>query len=248
MLIFELAVLIAIGWFAGATLNYLADVLPATRSLSAAVCYQCQNRFSLLDFMFLHKCRSCGVRRSIRAWVVQIASIAATIAVWFFPPEELGPYVAFAVFFYFALIFIMDLEHRVIMHPVSITGAVLAIPLGIWLNGWLKTLIGGIAGFGIMLALYYFGELFRRAMARARKQPVEEIALGFGDVNLSGVLGLMLGWPRITANLVLGILLGGLVSGFYLLSMMVRKKYKAFTAVPYAPFLLIAAVILFYLA
>jgi len=85
-------------------------------------------------------------------------------------------------------------------------------------------------------------------MARARKQPVEEIALGFGDVNLSGVLGLMLGWPRITANLVLGILLGGLVSGFYLLSMMVRKKYKAFTAVPYAPFLLIAAVILFYLA
>jgi len=36
-----------------------------------------------------------------------------------------------------------------------------------------------------MLALYYFGELFRRAMARARKEPIEEVALGFGDVNLS---------------------------------------------------------------
>lgn len=179
---------------------------------------------------------------------MQIASVAAAILIWFLPPEFLGPYLAFFVFFFFALVFIIDVEHRIIMHPVSIAGVILAIPLGIWLNGWLKTVLGGIAGFGIMLALYYFGELFRRAIARARKQPVEEIALGFGDVNLSGVLGLMLGWPRVTANLIFAILLGGLISGGYILFMLIRKKYQAFNAIPYAPFLLIAAVVLFYLA
>jgi len=85
-------------------------------------------------------------------------------------------------------------------------------------------------------------------VSRARKQPIEEIALGFGDVNLCGVLGLMLGWPRIWVNLLFAVLLGGLVSGGYILFMLVRKRYQPFTAIPYAPFLIIAAVVLIYLA
>lgn len=248
MIILKIAALILTGWLAGAALNYLSDVLPLTRSFSPPVCQHCQNPLGWLDFLLIHNCRSCKKGRSIRTWIVQIASVAAAILIWFLPPEFLGPYLAFFVFFFFALVFIIDVEHRIIMHPVSIAGVILAIPLGIWLNGWLKTVLGGIAGFGIMLALYYFGELFRRAIARARKQPVEEIALGFGDVNLSGVLGLMLGWPRVTANLIFAILLGGLISGGYILFMLIRKKYQAFNAIPYAPFLLIAAVVLFYLA
>ncbi len=142
----------------------------------------------------------------------------------------------------------MDIEHRIILHPVSIAGVILAVPAGVYFNGWLKTALGGLAGFGIMLALYYFGELFSRALARIRKQPIEETALGFGDVNLSGVLGLLLGWPRVTANLLLAVLLGGLISGGIILVMVLRKRYQAFTAIPYAPFLLISAVILLYLA
>ncbi len=249
MIIFvQVVVLIVLGWLAGAALNYLSDVLPATRSLSAATCRHCDQAIRWWDYLTLRKCRSCGRSRAARAWIVQAFSIAAVVIVWFLPPDFLGRYPAYAVLFYFSLVFIMDVEHRVILHPVSIAGAILAIPLGIWLNGWLKTLIGGVAGFGIMLALYYFGALFSRAMARARKQPIEEIALGFGDVNLSGVLGLMLGWPRVTANLFFAILLGGVISGGYILFMLLRKKYQAFTAIPYAPFLLISAVILFYLA
>jgi len=32
----------------------------------------------------------------------------------------------------------------------------------------------------------------------------DEVALGFGDVNLAGIMGLLLGWPGITAGLVIG--------------------------------------------
>lgn len=248
MIVIEVVVSLLIGWLAGAALNYLADVLPTTRSFSAAACRHCQQTISWMDYLLLRRCRSCGGRRSIRAWIVQAAGVGIALASWFSPPVVLGKYLAFPVFLYFAAVFIMDIEHRIILHPVSIVGAVLAAVLGIWTNGWLKTLLGGIAGFGIMLALFYFGELFSRVLSRARGQPIEETALGFGDVNLSGVLGLILGWPRVTANLFFAILLGGLVSGGYILIMALRKQYQAFTAIPYAPFLLISAVVLLYLA
>lgn len=248
MIIVTSLLLVVLGWLAGIALNYLSDVLPATRSFSPATCPNCQAKIAWQDYILVRNCRSCDQNRSRRSWIVQVAAVAAALTVWFFPPKVLGPYVAFVVFFYLALVFIMDAEHRVILHPVSIAGAILAIPVGIWMNGWLKTLIGGAAGFGIMLALFYFGALFSQLVARARKQPIDEVALGFGDVNLSGVLGLMLGWPRIWVNLLFAILLGGLISGGYILLMLARKKYQAFTAIPYAPFLIIAAVALIYLA
>jgi prepilin signal peptidase PulO-like enzyme (type II secretory pathway) len=248
MEILTVIILAITGWLGGAVLNYFSDVLPATRSFSSVFCQNCKKSLSWFNYIIVGKCNECGWQRHTRAWIVQILSLIATFLIWFFPPDFLGPYAAFLLFFYFGLVFIMDVEHRVILHPVSIAGAIIAIPLGIWLNGWLKTLIGGVAGFGIMLALFYFGELFRRAISRARNQPIEEIALGFGDVNLSGILGLLMGWPRITANLFFAVLLGGLLSGIYILIMIIRKRYQAFTAIPYAPFLLIAAIVLFYLA
>jgi leader peptidase (prepilin peptidase)/N-methyltransferase len=134
------------------------------------------------------------------------------------------------------------------LHEVSLAGAILAIPFGLWLNGWQDTLIGFVVGLGVMLGLYYFGILFNRWMSKRRGQEMDEVALGFGDVILSAVLGIMLGWPRIIVCLFTAIVLGGLISGLYILVMVLRKRYQAFTAIPYAPFLVIAAVILIYMA
>ena len=83
-------------------------------------------------------------------------------------------------------------------------------------------------------------------MARRRGEPIDEVALGFGDVNLSGVLGLMLGWPGITVGLLVAILAGGMVSAFILARMMLRKEYQAYTALPYAPFLILAGAVLLF--
>ena len=123
------------------------------------------------------------------------------------------------------------------MHPVSIAGVILAIPLGIWLNGWLKTVLGGIAGFGIMLALYYFGELFRRAIARAKTTRRRD------SVGLWRCQSQRRAWidARLAARdcqLIFAILLGGIAAG--ILFMLIRK-YQAFN--PYLTrHLLIAAV------
>jgi leader peptidase (prepilin peptidase)/N-methyltransferase len=98
-----------------------------------------------------------------------------------------------------------------------------------------------------MLVLFYFGILFTRILSRKRGEPMDEVALGFGDVILSLILGLLLGWPGITAGLFFAVLAGGLGSGIYLLVNKLTKGYENFTAIPYAPFLLLGAVLLIFI-
>jgi leader peptidase (prepilin peptidase)/N-methyltransferase len=150
------------------------------------------------------------------------------------------------VLVYFGVVVLIDLEYRLIMHPVSIVGAVLGLVVGYLRVGWIRTLVGGVVGFGIMWLLYLLGVLIIKVVNRRRGQSVNDEALGFGDVNLSGVLGLMLGWPLILVGLVVAVLIGGLVSLIYILIMVITRKYHAFAALPYGPFLVIGAVLLIY--
>ena len=164
-------------------------------------------------------------------------------ALWFYPPERLGFLISVALFTYFAIVCVIDIEHRLILNPVSLTGVVIAGSIGFWMHGWQQTLLGGVAGFLIMLGLYYFGYLFAKGLGKLRGQPIDEDALGFGDVNLSGVIGLLLGWPGITAGLVFAILLGGAGSIFVMVYTLLARRYQAFQAIPYGPFLVLATVI-----
>ncbi len=93
-----------------------------------------------------------------------------------------------------------------------------------------------------MLVFYFGGELYIKHMSKKRGLAADEVALGFGDVNLSGILGLLLGWRAIFACLFFAILAGGLVGLVITLGMLIAKKYKAFTAIPYAPFLILSAI------
>lgn len=179
---------------------------------------------------------------------MQILSTVGLVLLIAFPPQALGFWVALPIFLYLGLVFIIDVEHRAILHEVSLVGLILAIPFGLWWNGWKETLIGAAVGFGLMLGLYYFGILFTRWIAKRRGQEIDEVALGFGDVLLCGILGTALGWPRIIVCLFTAIFLGGLLSGAYILIQLARNKYQAFSAIPYAPFLIIATVILLYIA
>jgi prepilin signal peptidase PulO-like enzyme (type II secretory pathway) len=109
------------------------------------------------------------------------------------------------------------------------------------LHGILSTLLGGAIGFGIMLGFYFVGELFVKRMSKKGGMPRDEVALGFGDVTLSGILGLLLGWPFIFYCLFFAIMVGGLASLAIIIGMLIAKRYKAFTAIPYAPFLILSA-------
>ncbi len=233
---------ILLGLVSGWLVNYLADTLPATRTFSAPTCPQCKQKYPLPDYLLLRPCKFCGRPRGWRAYLTQAILFAATVYFWIEPPHKLGFWLAYILLIYLAVVFVIDVEHRLILHPVSLTGALLGLGIGFHLYGLSTTLIGGAVGFGSMLALYYFGEVFARYMSKRRGETIDEVALGFGDVNLAGVIGLLLGWPLIIFGLLFAILVGGAFSLLYIIVMKIRNQYRAFSAIPYAPFLVLSVI------
>ncbi|MGA2503966.1 MAG: prepilin peptidase [Anaerolineales bacterium] len=238
-----------LGWLSGWLVNYLADVLPLTRKFTRPTCPACQTKFAWSDYLPFRKCTNCGKRRTLRTFFVQGLMVVAAVWIWIFQGRALPFPLGIILLIYLAVVFIIDLEHRVVLHPVSIIGAVLSLGIGIFLRsgqsltyGITSTLLGGITGFGIMLVFYFLGELFVKRMAKKGGLASDEVALGFGDVSLSGILGLLLGWQLIFVCLFFAILVGGVVSLVVIVGMLIAKKYKAFTAIPYAPFLILSAV------
>jgi prepilin signal peptidase PulO-like enzyme (type II secretory pathway) len=247
---------IILGWFAGLFVNYASDVLPRTRRFSQPACLECQTPFSWTDYLTLRPCRNCGERRSLRTWLVQILAVAGFVYFWLYPSRALGIPLGMLVLIYFGIIMVIDLEHRLILHPTSLAGAVLGLIVGTTIHSradglWLgigKSLLGGLFGFGVMFLLYQLGTLVARYRARklraAGQADDEEEALGGGDVYLAGVLGLMLGWPFIWNGLLLGVMLGGLISFLLILALLARRRYSndaLMTFIPYGPYFIVSA-------
>ena len=257
-----LVIPVFLGWIAGLFINYVSDVLPFTRRFSQPVCVHCQAPFSWQDYLALRACRNCGTARSLRTWLVQVLTIVAFVYFWLYPPKAMGFLLGMLVLVYFGIITVIDLEHRLILHPTSLVGAVLGLIVGTTIHGREgglllgagMSLLGGLFGFGVMFILYLLGTVVARYRARKMqaegKTPDDEEALGGGDMYLAGVLGLMLGWPFIWDALLLGVLLGGLISLLFLLALLVRRRYSndaLMTFIPYGPYFIIGAFYLLFL-
>jgi leader peptidase (prepilin peptidase)/N-methyltransferase len=253
---------ILLGWAAGLFINYVSDVLPHTRRFSQPACLQCETHFTWADYLTLRACRNCGKSRSLRTWLVQILAVASFVYFWLVPSRALGFPLGAIVLIYFGIITVIDLEHRLILHPTSLAGAILGLIVGTLIHsradglfvGVVKSLLGGLFGFGIMFLLYQLGTLVARFRARkmqaAGQADDEEEALGYGDVYLAGVLGLMLGWPFIWNALLLGVLLGGVISFLFIFALLVRRRYSSealMTFVPYGPYFIIGAFYMLFL-
>ena len=237
---------VILGWIGSLIVNYLSDVLPITRKLSRPDCIDCQADLELNFYLFNQPCKNCGSKPSVRHWIVFVLGPLLAGLIYFLPPPNLGLWGGILWLILFGLIVVIDLEHRLILHPVSLTGAALGIIFGSINHGFLNTIVGGAAGFGIMLVFYMLGNIFIKFLSRKRGEDIDEVALGFGDVNLAGVIGLLLGWPGVIAGVFLAIIIGGVISGIFLLLQLFRKRYEAFQALPYGPFLVISVVLLLY--
>jgi len=209
----------------------------------------------------MRPCRTCGTERSPRAWIVLFVTIASFIFFWLNPPIELGIVLGLIILTYFGVVIVIDIEHRLILHPTSIFGAVLGLITGTYLytkigdlqSGFITSILGGVAGFAIMFILYQIGTLVAKIRARkltsAGQGDDGEEALGGGDVYLAGVLGLMLGWPNIIVGLVYGIILGGAISILTLVRLFLSRRYSEtslMTFIPYGPSLVLGVFYVLY--
>jgi len=126
-----------------------------------------------------------------------------------------------------------DLEHRLIPNRIILPAILLALIAGIlidwqlrpmaWMT-WKAVAYGGVTG------LLFFGI----AYGLASVVYPGKIGLGMGDVTLATFIGLAVGFPSAVVAVVLGVLLGGLLSILLLLTRRVTMQ----TAIPYGPFLI----------
>lgn len=246
MPLFAIVGLLLMGWVSGSLINYVADTLPVSRRLSPIGCTACGQIFHLKNYLLMQSCRGCGKRRSVRAWVVQFVAVFVTMAHGFVPPERIGFWPGTLLLIYFGVVAVIDIEHRLILYVESAVGAVLGLGIGITLHGVVPTMFGGLAGLAIMAGLYILGWALARLMGKIRGQIIEEEALGFSDILLGGVLGLILGWPAITLGIFFTIFIAGAGSLVILLSQLLRRKYEPFAPVAFGPYMLLAAVLLLY--
>ncbi len=249
---------ILLGFAAGAAVNYFSDVLPRKRRIVQPFCLKCGRPLSYWNYLIWPRCcPHCGRRRTWRTWLVEGISVVAASWLWLTPPRLLGFLLGLFLLIYFGIIIVIDMEHRLILRPTSIAGAILGLILGTYLHGWsasgysllegLKsTLLGGIAGYGVLYAFYFLGIWFGRIISRLRHEVLDEEALGFGDVNLAGVLGLIMGWPWILICLLLGFLIGALMGVLYMLMRLLSRRFSWFDPFPYGPSLVSSAIILLY--
>lgn len=159
-----------------------------------------------------------------------------------------GGWVSAGMLGFFLLLAGVDLHYRII--PL-----VLVLPAGLYSlivaaldpgRGLAKAALGGSVGFAIVLVMYALGALYSKWIARRRGQTLDEIPFGFGDVTLSGFIGLAVGWPGVILALLIGVLGAGAFSLALIIWMLSRRKFNPYMPFPYGPFLVIGAALVYF--
>jgi leader peptidase (prepilin peptidase)/N-methyltransferase len=126
-------------------------------------------------------------------------------------------------------VFFFDAEHRLILDRVMVPAAVAALALSVVTPGLGVTaaLVGGIgAGVAFFLLALLGSWAFRTQ------------AMGFGDVKLAALLGLLLGNGTVVA-ISIGMILGGAVA----VTLLLLRLRTLHDAIPYGPFLVTGALV-----
>lgn len=218
------------GWLGGGMVNLLADRLTHPRRLV----------WKWIDLRRM-------LRPSTRSeFLVQVCSSLTLPLLWFFPLPALAFPTAGLLFFFFTLVWVIDVARRMILLTVLAPGALLCLWAGVQRCGWVRALSGGLAALVVLLFTYALGWLYARLVTKLRRQEVDGGAFGFGDVLLGAVLGLLLGFPSIISGLLLALLIAGVANLASIFFLFLRRRYQPGITIPYAPFLILAAGILLF--
>ncbi len=175
------------------------------------------------------QCRTCSERISPMYPIVEAVTAAVFVAGYLI--YGLTPMLAARLLFASSMIvlFVIDLRHRILPNVITLPGVVVGFALSFFLPpGWLSSLIGLLAGGGVLFAI---GEAYYRLRG------VE--GMGMGDVKMLAMIGAFLGWPLTLVTLVLASLVGSVVGVAVLASG--RGGMKA--ALPFGTFLAAAALV-----
>ncbi|MEK7665013.1 MAG: prepilin peptidase [Patescibacteria group bacterium] len=224
-----------LGLCIGSFLNCAIYRLEHKKNLSGrSFCPHCkhalnwQDLFPIFSFLFLRgKCRYCKKRISIQYPLVEIATGVIFLLIF---SAQGGPvsgwnFLNLAFYFYIAssliIIFIYDLKHYLIPDKVSFPAIAVALFYRIVEN--FSSL--GNYFWATLVASVFFLAIFLVSGGRW---------MGFGDVKLAILMGLVLGLPDVLTALFLAFFFGAIIS--VILMIFGKKGFKS--EIPFGPFLI----------
>lgn len=219
---------VLLGSAVGSFINLAADRLPEGQSIMEppSHCPQCQRPLHplelipVLSFILLgRRCRSCGSPIPWRVLLVEILSGVAFFLVWLKFGYTLHSLFGFTFLSMLLLLSVIDLEEHKLPNSLLYPGILLSLLL-VPVNpvaGWEKLLLGGILGFGLMLAIAL----------------ISPGGMGMGDVKLAAFIGLILGLSQTAIALLVSFMTGGLVAGVLLIMRRIERK----DPIAFGPFL-----------
>jgi leader peptidase (prepilin peptidase)/N-methyltransferase len=237
-----LVILFAIlGLVVGSFLNVCIDRLPQNKSIAypPSHCEACQHKLAVKDlipvFSYLRlrgRCRYCqaSIPRKLM-WVELATAVIFALLYWHYGlSAELGVMAFYACLF--IIMFVIDLEHSLILNKVVYPGMVAALLLALYPWPWFSESIGmrvayaalgGAVGFVIFLLIAL----------------VSRGGMGWGDVKLAALIGLATGFPLVFLAIIMAAILGGIVA----VALLIAKKRNRRQTIPFGPFLAIAAMV-----
>lgn len=229
------AIFFVVGILAGGLINVLSDDLPARVRPRIPHCPRCGHEYHPTRWLGLSqkilggKCPECDLPTRNRAIIVELSTALLFMVLPIFI-EPISDIVIYSIYVgVLILVIVIDLEHRLILHVVTIPATIFALIASLLLtdNNPLLALVGAATGFLFFLIVFLIGQrLFGPG------------ALGFGDVTLAMTLGAMLGLQRVFFALIIGVLLAGLWAIVALISG--KLKLRGYFA--YGPFLASAGI------
>jgi len=150
----------------------------------------------------------------------------------------------------FALIVIIDVEHRWVMLEIIVPAALVTIfEAGVWPGNALElTLKGGLYGFGVTFGLYLLGKVFGRALEMIRHRRIGRTVFGLGDVYIGTLGGLLVGSEGLWWAVLIMVFTGGVASlGFVAYKILRTRRYRMFSAIPYGPYIVIGFAAMLYI-
>lgn len=246
MIIIWMVIFFILGAAVGSFLNVVADRLPLGRSIlfPASHCPECKYRLSYRDnipiFSYLWlkgRCRNCGVAIPKRLfWVELGVGLLFAFLYWHY---GLVWELAFAAFFccIFIILLVIDLERGILpnklIYPsmllvlvLAAAGSIFGFEPGYTANlGFKFWGVDAVVGGAIFSCFLFIVVLASRG------------GMGWGDVKLAALIGLVIGFPLVFVAMFLAFVGGGLVAVILLL----LKVKKRRDAIPFGPFMSLAA-------
>lgn len=231
-----------LGFAVGSFLNVCIDRLPARVSIvtGRSHCDACQRQIQVRDLVpvlsyiaLKGRCRDCRARIPVRVLLVELATglgfaglvlghgLSTTGAV-------LAAYLAILV-----VVFVIDLEHGLILNRVVYPSMVFALLVAAlvrpaWLgNVFPHEILSAVSGAAAGFALLFLVAVLARG------------GMGWGDVKYAAFMGAATGFPLVFVALFCSVMIGAVVA----MGLMLTRRKGRKQAIPFGPFLALGTMV-----